>query len=186
VVKIPTTSSNADIKKALRQAKRRLKLFTNEISATSKVINKQVAEEVENEIRVNYDNFVNSLPHDHQDRSDTMINSYQTDRGCVVFARGSQVLYDEFGTGDMGMLFPHPDKSKYSLKPYNSGKHIKLSKDGSHYWVYYSDKDGQFVTSSGVPAGMFMYKSFENIASGIAADIMFKEYLKTCKKYNER
>lgn len=181
MVDIPTTSTNAAARTAIRQGKRRFRVMIDEISSTRKAVTEKVAEELENEIRNNYDSFVNSLSHDHQDRSDTIINSYKTDRGCVVFARGSQVIYDEFGTGDRGLMHPHPDKGKYSLNDYNSGSHIKLDKDGSFYWTYYSNKDGKYTSSHGVPAGMFMYKSFENISSGIAANIAFNEYSKALR-----
>ena len=182
MVEIPTTSSNASARTAIRQARRRFKVFVNELSATRQAVSESMGEELAKEVQTNYDSFVSGLSHDHQDRSDTIINSYKTDRGCVVVARGSQVLYDEFGTGDRGLMNPHPDKGKYSLNDYNSGSHIKLDKDGSFYWTYYSTKDGKYTSSHGVPAGMFMYKSFENIANGIAANIVFNEYSKAMRK----
>ena len=185
MVDIPTISTNTDVKKALRQARRKLKMLPNGLSAASKVINSRVANELVGEIEANYNDFLSNLSHDHQDRSDTNIYSYRTNNGYRIMVTGSQVLYDEFGTGDRGLMSPHPDKGKYGLNNYNSGEHIKLDTNGSHYWVYYSNKDGKFTSSHGVPAGMFMYKSFENISSGIAANIAFNEYLKECKKYEK-
>lgn len=185
MVDIPTISTNAEVKKALIRAKHKLQMLPNGLTAASNVINGRIANELTSEIESNYNNFVSSLSHDHQDRSDTQIYQYRTDKGYRVIASGSQVLYDEFGTGDRGLMSPHPDKGSYGLNAYNSGEHIKLDLNGSHYWVYYSTKDGKFTSSHGVPAGMFMYKSFENIASGVAANIAFNEYLKECKKYGK-
>lgn len=185
MVDIATTSSNAELRRALRQARHKLKMLPNGLSAASKVISAKVASELTKEVENNYSEFVASLPHDHQDRSDTRIYNYRTDKGYRIIASGSQMIYDEFGTGDKGLMHPHIDKSRYGLNDYNSGSHIKIDKNGSYYWVYYSEKDGKFTSSHGVPAGMFMYKSFENIANGVAANIAFNEYLKECRKYGK-
>lgn len=185
MVDIPTTSTNAEVKKALRRVKHKFQMLPRGLATASKDINSKIANELTREIESNYADFVSNLSHDHQDRSDTQIHQYRTNEGYRVVASGSQVLYDEFGTGDRGLMSPHPNKGAYALNAYNSGEHIKLDLNGSHYWVYYSTKDGKFTSSYGVPAGMFMYKSFENISNGIAANIAFNEYLKECKKYGK-
>ena len=71
---------------------------------------------------------------------------------------GSQVLYDEFGTGTQGANNPHPDKNKFSLKGYNTGPRIKVSKTGELFWLY-RDKNGQLVKTQGIPAGKQVFNA---------------------------
>ena len=49
----------------------------------------------------------------------------ETRTGYKIIARGKDVIYTEFGTGDEGEQNPHPDKNKYNLNDYNSGKYIR-------------------------------------------------------------
>ena len=49
----------------------------------------------------------------------------KTNDGYKVGARGSQVLYDEFGTGTEGLNAPHELKNNFNLDEYNSGKTIR-------------------------------------------------------------
>ena len=72
--------------------------------------------------------------------------------------RGSQVVYDEFGTGTEGANAPHPDKSKFALKGYNTGPKIKVSKTGELFWVY-RDKNGELVKTQGIPAGKQVFNA---------------------------
>lgn len=83
---------------------------------------------------------------------------------------GSQSVYDEFGTGTKGGIYPHPDRKSSSepLNDYNSGKTIRnnwsenssASKNGipvnTLYWTYI--KDGQKIYTQGRPAGAYVYK----------------------------
>ena len=48
-----------------------------------------------------------------------------TDNKKTVGAMGTQVLYDEFGTGEEGAKDGHEMKGDFRLKPYNSGKTIR-------------------------------------------------------------
>lgn len=76
------------------------------------------------------------------------------DGEAIVGMRGSQVLYDEFGTGIIGAQNPHPEKGKYGLNSYASGSKINPN---TMYWKYY--KDGKFHTTQGIPAGMQVYNA---------------------------
>jgi len=85
-----------------------------------------------------------------------------------VGMRGSQVLYDEFGTGTQGQRSPHPYKSKYSLLGYNTGKRIRRASAsvnektgisiGTLYWTY-KNKQGETVYTTGIPAGKQVFNA---------------------------
>lgn len=86
--------------------------------------------------------------------------------GYSIVSSGQDVIYEEFGTGDMGEQNKHPEKSEYSLKDYNSGETIRdVSKQSEKtkerlkghgivsgkYWTY--KRDGKVEYTQGIPAG---------------------------------
>ncbi len=81
---------------------------------------------------------------------------------------GSQAYYNEFGTGTEGLKNPHPEKSKYSLNGYNTGKRIRDATEsvnnrfgipvGVKYWVY-KDKSGNDIATTGIPAGKQVFNA---------------------------
>lgn len=85
-----------------------------------------------------------------------------------VGMRGSQVLYDEFGTGTEGQKSPHPYKGKYSLSGYNTGKRIRKASAsvnektgipiGTMYWTY-KNKQGETIYTTGIPAGKQVFNA---------------------------
>lgn len=169
------TSSNDTIK-AIRQARRKFAILDDNMSAASKHISESVAIRLQEELTENYHNFVSSLQNDVQDRQDTIIYTEDLGDGYRVGITGHQVIYDEFGTGTNGELNPHPDKNKYPLNDYNSGKTIKTDKRGFDYWVWHGHP------TYGIPAGMFMYNSFMNVADEEANRIIAKEVRDTITK----
>ena len=169
-----TTSTNAALKRALRQAEKKLSLIDDNISFTSKAISAEVADILVNEIVTKYGEFINSLEHDHQDRNGTIIYAEPVDDGYMIVVDGPQVIYDEFGTGTKGASNPHPAKSNYNLEPYNSGFYIQTNKSGQKYWIYYSEDIDRYVTSHGVPAGCFVYNSIMFVAESLT-DILYQE-----------
>ena len=86
---------------------------------------------------------------------------------------GSQVLYNEFGTGTEGANNPHPNKGEYGLNAYNSGKTIRQNNKntsnatengipiGGLYWTY--NNGGQKVYTQGIPAGKQVYMAAKAI-----------------------
>lgn len=82
---------------------------------------------------------------------------------------GTQVLYNEFGTGTLGAESPHPEKDNYGLNAYNSGKTIRKNgksssnatdrgiPEGALYWTYI--KNGQKYYTQGIPAGKQVYNA---------------------------
>lgn len=159
-----TSTNNTNLRKSLGAMKTKMRRGLDSLSTGSKNLGKYEANQLYTFIENRYNQFVSSLSRDHQDRSDTVfIIEPRDEYSYNVVGRGKQLIYDEFGTGDAGLLFPHPNKSPYGLNDYNSGEHIKTSKSGTHYWTYNS-KDG-WVNSSGVPSGQFMYGGVEDLLS---------------------
>lgn len=146
----------------------KLNKFRSSYSKLQTEILDEVAEYTKNEIEKNYQS--SQYEEESGDRN-IMINKAEKSRTITV--SGSQVLYTEFGTGTIGESHPHPEKSKYNLNPYNSGKTIRpnkkkdstASKEGiplnSLYWTYIN-KSGEKVYTQGIPAGMQVYRAVQN------------------------
>lgn len=92
-----------------------------------------------------------------------------------VGMRGSQAIYDEFGTGTIGENNPHPIKNDVKgviLNPYNSGKTIRRNNGnieeipvGELYWTY--KYNGKVIFTQGRPAGQQVYKASKVVRSKI-------------------
>lgn len=86
--------------------------------------------------------------------------------------KGAQALYEEYGTGTVGAMNPHPQKDA-SLNPYNSGKTIRINsnpkgvatKNGiplnTLYWTY--KYNGTTIYTQGRPAGAHVFKASRKI-----------------------
>lgn len=118
--------------------------------------------------------FINSLENDPQDRSDTSFTTQRLSTGKYkVDISGSQIIYDEFGTGLPGKLSPHPLKSNYDLEPYLSGSKIKYPAKGIPYWRFKGH------IAHGVPSGRFIYNSVMDLENSIdykmMSELMYKQ-----------
>lgn len=114
------------------------------------------------------------------DDINTSIQEY--DGGCNIISQGKDVLYEEFGTGDVGKQSPHENKDKMSgLKGYNTGPTIRpfnpnnpaLKAHGitsGKYWTY--EKDGEIQYTQGIPAGKQMFDTSDYLRSGVIKTIM--------------
>lgn len=94
-----------------------------------------------------------------------------TSKKKIVGMMGTQVLYDEFGTGTEGQKSPHPLKEKYGLKPYNNRANTTIRTNnspnstasqfgiplGALYWTY--NDGGVKVYTTGIPAGNQVYNA---------------------------
>lgn len=103
------------------------------------------------------------------------VKAFKEKRGnkTVVGMKGTQAVYDEFGTGTEGLVNSHPIKSKYPLNPYNSGKTIRKNThaestatmegipQGGMYWTY--THEGEKIYTQGIPAGMQVYNAMESL-----------------------
>lgn len=140
-----------------------------ELQVVSRDIPKVLAQETAKEVAKNY------AKSDYIDGShDKTINVNVGNGNASVVVSGTQVIYDEFGTGTMGANNSHPIKSEFDLNPYNSGKTIranrgfdkhgfksKASKEGipvnGLYWTF-KKGDTKYYTQ-GVPAGCQVYNA---------------------------
>lgn len=93
--------------------------------------------------------------------------------------KGTQALYDEYGTGTVGSLNSHLEKESapIPLNAYNSGETIRANKrkdaistndgtggeipPGGLYWTY--KFEGKKIYTQGRPAGMHIYKAKKQI-----------------------
>lgn len=88
---------------------------------------------------------------------DVRVYSEVKNKKTKVGMTGTQVLYDEFGTGTKGQESPHPDKGKFNLNPYNTLKHPKVSKTGELFWIYTKGKET--IATTGIPAGKQVFNA---------------------------
>lgn len=101
------------------------------------------------------------------------INSIETEviettKGYSIIAKGSEVLYAEFGTGEYGQDNPHPLKQEFDLNPYNSGPIVSthINKNGRHYWFY----DNQY--SEGNASGKQMFNTSKYLREKVIKEVV--------------
>lgn len=118
---------------------------------------------------------------DDENITDITTSVGKTTNGYTILSSGYDVIYAEFGTGDEGQNRPHKEKSKYGLKGYNTGEHIrevsesneKLASKGitsGKYWTY--EKDGKIIYTQGIPAGMQMFNTSNELRSNIIKKVL--------------
>ena len=118
---------------------------------------------------------------DDENITDITTSVGKTIDGYAILSSGYDVLYAEFGTGDEGQAKPHKEKSKYGLKGYNTGKHIRSVSEGNEklaskgitsgkYWTY--EKDGKIIYTQGIPAGMQMFNTSNELRSNIIKKVL--------------
>lgn len=121
------------------------------------------------------------------------VSFYSTGSGSKkkIGVTGSQVLYNEFGTGTEGEQNSHPDKGEFGLNPYNSGRTIRQNNIenssatkngipvGGLYWTY--TNNGVKKYTQGIPAGKQVYlaaktieKDKEKIIKKVVGDALSK------------
>lgn len=106
------------------------------------------------------------------------INSIETDivetsKGYSIVARGSEVLYAEFGTGEYGQDSPHPRKQEFDLNPYNSGPIVSthINKNGRHYW-FYDDGVTKDTYSEGNASGKQMFNTSKYLREKVVKEVV--------------
>ena len=109
--------------RSIDEAIKKLQIFESTLKDVDNDIVIALSEFVEDEIKKNYQN----TPFRDGNDSYSVISEI-TDGSAKISATGSQVLYDEFGTGEVGKNSPHPLKSgMVGLNDYNSGKTIRIN-----------------------------------------------------------
>jgi len=98
----------------------------------------------------------------------------QTSKGYNIVAKGREVVYDEFGEGDIGKSNHTVSPTKYGLQDYNHGLTIRpissvtskkflgfLKSSGitsGNFWTYH-DKNGKLIATQGFGSSNFMYNT---------------------------
>lgn len=151
--------------KSLEEAAKKLLNLSKELD---KVVEKALDEASElayTEIQKNHD----AIPY-KDGNNDYKVFKEKIENGYKVGARGSQVLYDEFGTGTEGLKSDHSNKlNEYNLKDYNSGRTIRTAGvtipankgilTGELYWTYKDKETGEIVYTQGIPAGKEVFNA---------------------------
>lgn len=114
------------------------------------------------------------------------------DEKRAIGIRGAQAIYDEYGTGTMGAMNPHPEKPS-GLNAYNSGATIRMNTKGRSvkkndglggsiapntlYWTF--RLNGEKIYTQGRPAGMHVFKAKKEIRENMQSIIKKRvgEYL---------
>ena len=98
-----------------------------------------------------------------------VINFGNRAEGVIVF--DGHVEFIEFGTGEVGLTLHNGINEEWltALPPpyntgWNTGSYIVHNKghNGMDYWKY-RDENGNWVTTSGIPANPFLYRSVERL-----------------------
>lgn len=139
--------------KDLKELKKKIQNFKTGLEKASEDTIKEMANYVETQVR---DNLANTPYKDGNE--DATAYSEIHKKVAKAGMMGSQVAYDEFGTGTKGEESPYPDKDSFGLNGYNSGKHIKVSKEGELFWIY-RNQNGDFVKTQGIPAGKQVFNA---------------------------
>lgn len=156
---IKISLSTKDLNNLIKDLKKLSISFKNLNAEVSKELAYQTASELEK----NY----NSISFESSDGK-ANIGVENNNNTYKVFARSKGVIYEEFGTGDIGMASPHPiSQSKFGLKDYNTGQTIreadeKSAKNGitsGMYWTYWDGN--KLVYTQGIPSGKFMFNTSE-------------------------
>lgn len=144
-------------KEGLKELSQKIDNLKKDLKQADNKIKNRLADFAENQINMN----LSATPF-KDGNDDTYTFKEDSDEKMKVGMRGSQVLYNEFGTGTQGEISPHPIKGKFSLKGYNTGKTIRTASDkvnelagitvGSKYWTY-KNGAGETVFTTGIPAG---------------------------------
>lgn len=107
--------------------------------------------------------YANTPYQENVDNIDTKVE--KTQLGYNIVGTGKDIIYEEFGTGDIGQSNSHPEKSDYPLDEYNSGATIREANENSakhgitsgKYWTY--EKNGTIYYTQGIPAGKQFYNT---------------------------
>lgn len=159
MVRIRTKLNSSDLKDTIAK----LKTLQKNLEKLEQELPKEIAERTSNKISdfYNQKGFVSAEA--------PKIGVEKTDKGYSAYISGKNVVYEEFGTGDVGFAKRHPLKDRYNLRDYNSGRTIRSTdnltkdfkvehniKDGL-YWTYY--EGSQKVYTQGIAPGLFMYNT---------------------------
>ena len=123
--------NNKDISSLINK----LQVLSKDLKKLPNEINKEIADIGLDYLNREYEN----TKTDHTiDISSITREVIPTSKGYSIVARGKDVLYAEFGTGEKGADDGHPLKGDFHLNPYNSGPIVSthIHSNCRHYWFY--------------------------------------------------
>lgn len=137
--------------KGLDELLKKLNTLNSDINKSSEKIVSDLVDYGVNEATLAFNSVANK-----DGNSDYRVYGEKQYNSGKILASGTNLLYLEFGTGTLGFNDPHPLKSNYNLKAYNSGKKIHKSKSHSDKLGWYTP-DG--IWTEGIPSGKQMYNT---------------------------
>lgn len=165
----------------IRSLIKKLNTLQNDINDLPEKITKRVADEGLDTLNTYYASRTFNV-----NSTDITTSISETQNGYKIIARGKDVIYTEFGTGDEGEQnpFPSPDRNKYNLKDYNSGKYIRkvnpnnknvkeMGITSGKYWTFV--KNGVLHYTQGMPAGLQMFNTAKDLRETIIPKIVKEE-----------
>lgn len=153
----------------INQMIKRLEKLKKELNKSSEEIVKELSEMGLQEIQSNYA----ATPYKDGNDDVGFFTSGNGKNRRTIGAVGTQVLYNEFGTGTEGANSPHPQKGDFGLNAYNSGKTIRPNNNanssasqlgiptGEMYWTYMDGNVKKYT--QGIPAGKQVYLAAKKI-----------------------
>lgn len=154
------------------------------IQIQDKMIGQKTADMITEDIDTRYSEFIAENSHDGQKRTPySVYSSRRSDGSWSITVSGPQVIYDEYGTGEVGLNNPHPNPGIYTggtIQPYLSGPTIKVDRNGNFYWTF--NDGGKFHRTHGVPAGAFIYSALMDAADRGVSELACKELNQLIKK----
>lgn len=156
IVKVPLSNQGiSDFIKKLRTLKKDMVTSKNKVQ--------------EDLIEIGYKEISNNISNSEYINSEPSTSFKEKNKTGM---RGSQAVYDEFGTGTLGARNPHDKKNDFNLNAYNSGRTIRVNKGnaksipkGELYWTY--KYNNEIIFTQGRPAGMQVYKASKVVRNKI-------------------
>lgn len=162
-----STSDISSLIKSLQTLSKDVKGLPDEIGKEVAELGKEYLEE----------EYAQATPDQTIDISDRQISVEKTGRGYRLVARGKELVYEEFGTGEEGASHPHPKKKEYPLNDYNSGPVVSthINKYGRHYWFYNGYSEGNPSGAEVFNTARFLReKGIKDISKKKVSDVLSK------------
>ena len=153
---------------SIKDLVKKLEDFKKDIKQADKKIVKELSDLGLKEIQANYA----TTPYKDGNEDVGFFTAGNDDKRTIGVV-GTQVLYNEFGTGTEGANSPHPQKGEFGLNSYNSGKTIRQNNkqnsnatkngipEGGLYWTYMDGSIKKYT--QGIPAGKQVYLASKTI-----------------------
>lgn len=135
-------------KEGLKELSQKIDNLKKDLKQADNKIKNRLADFAENQINMN----LSATPF-KDGNDDTYTFKEDSDEKMKVGMRGSQVLYNEFGTGTEGEQSPHEEKGKFALNPYNNRNGTTIRQN---------NKENSDATKNGIPVGGLYWTYMDN------------------------